>query len=297
MYKSQIRIALFAILMTALVPVARSSADEVGNCVAVKSKNIPQATVFFKNNSPVLDGAAKKTLDAMIANLQGLNVVKLKITGFVSAVGPKNRHSVLSSQRAENVETYLSEKGIQVEFITSGNGVTKEKSTSPKARKATITAIVEEKVSTGGIIPDFKLTNSGLLKFEQNKPLSLELISLGEKSREDKVNPVTFTITPPLPEGLVFDSTTGKITGAAKRDTASAVYTVSAVNTCGSKSAKVEIQTLPAPTPTPTTTPVDFVVNPGPSPSPTQTPTECNNDFGNDNKISCQGGNPDRGKG
>lgn len=290
MSKSRFRKVLLAILLISIVPSVQTSADEVGNCVEVKLKNVPKATVFFENDSAVLDEDAKATLDEIIADLQGSNVVKLKITGFVSAVGPKKKHSTLSAERAKNVETYLAENGIQVEFVTSGEGVTKRKSKSAKARKATVTAVVEEKVGTG-FVPQIKITSSGLLKFEQNKTVSVDLVTLDDKSLNDKTNPVTFAISPALPEGLVFDVKTGKISGAAKKDAPATSYTITASNKCGTKSGKVEIQAVPTPTPTPSAPSV------APEPTPTPTPTQCNNDFGDDNKINCSGGNPDRGRG
>lgn len=299
MLKSRLRTILFALLLVSLLPTVQTSADEVGNCVEVKLKNVPKATVFFKNDSAVLEEAAKETLDEIIADLQGSNVVKLKITGFVSAVGPKSKHSTLSSERAKNVEAYLAENGIQVEFVTSGEGVTKRKSKSAKARKATITAVVEEKVSTGSYVPQIKITSSGILKFEQNKIVSIDLVAIEEKSLMDKVNPTTFSISPALPEGLVFDSKSGKVTGSTSKDNPAVIYTVTASNACGSKTVKVEIQTIVAPAPTPTQTPSIEFLSPDSTPSagPSETPKECNNDFGNDNKINCSGGNPDRGRG
>ena len=78
---------------------------------------------------------------------------------------------------------------------------------------------------------------------------------------------VSYSISPALPAGLSFSTSTGVISGTPTAVSAATDYTVTAINSGGFTTVTVNITVNPQPTPTPTPTPT-----PAATPTPTPTP-------------------------
>ena len=225
---------------------AADSLEAAGTCVVKEVKEVPQGTVFFANASAKLDNKAKRILDGIIAKATKGKVVKLEITGFVSAAGTPKQYMPLSRARAVNVEKYFLSKGFKVEFVSKGVGLSASESSAAKARKVEIVALAEETVTTGGTIPKVNTMLNVPASFEAGKPVSVKVVELDPATKVDPANPVTFSISPALPEGLTFDPATGIISGTPKNKSDANVYVISASNKCGTTTARVEAVVAPA---------------------------------------------------
>ncbi len=81
---------------------------------------------YFDFNQSTLTSAAKALLDKNILVLKGNPKMNVRIAGYTSAQGSEEINQKLSEQRANMVMTYLIEKGIKAERITTiGYGRTK----------------------------------------------------------------------------------------------------------------------------------------------------------------------------
>ena len=234
-------------LLLSLTPwaVGADVTSNAGTCVVTEVKLKPEGTVYFANASAKLDAKAKKILDGIIAKAAPGKVVKLQVTGFVSAAGSPKKYKALSNARAVNVEKYFLARGLKVEFVTKGVGLSPSQSSAAKARKVTIEAVSEIDVPTGGTVPKVNSLLSIPASFEAGKPVTIKVAELDATTPSDATNPTTLSISPALPEGLTFDPVTGVISGTAKNKSDSTIYVVTASNKCGSATTRVEAVVAP----------------------------------------------------
>jgi uncharacterized repeat protein (TIGR02543 family) len=234
-------------LLLSLIPAAVGAdvTSNAGTCVVTQVQLKPEGTVYFANASAKLDSKSKKILDGIIAKVAPGKVVKLQVTGFVSAAGSPKKYKALSNARAVNVEKYFLARGLKVEFVTKGVGLSPSQSSAAKARKVTIEAVSETDVPTGGTVPKVNSLLSIPASFEAGKPVTIKVAELDVTTPSDPTNPTTLSISPALPEGLTFDPVTGVISGTAKNKSDSTIYVVTASNKCGTATTRVEAVVAP----------------------------------------------------
>lgn len=242
-----LRILITGSLIALSVAVANGAVSlNSGTCVKTEMLKSNGGTVYFENNSSKLTKSAKTALNVIAAAQKGSGVVKIEITGFVSAVGPSAKHKSLATARAKSVKSYLESKGLAVEFVTKGVGVTQTKSKSATARKATIQIINVKQVESGGKVPVIKLEQSASFTTSVGVPVSIKAVTIDPATKGDTANPTTLSISPDLPKGLSMDNKTGEITGTPTEEHRLVKYTITAKNNCGSNSVSFEMAIGPA---------------------------------------------------
>lgn len=242
-----IRYLITVSLLALSVTVANGAMGQNSNaCVKSVAKKSKGGTVYFENNSSKLTKSAKKALKNIANKQKDADVIKVEITGFVSAVGPSSKHKSLAQARAESVKNYFTSQGLNVDFVTKGVGVTSTKSTSSKARKATVQVINMQQIDTGGKVPVVKIEQGSSFTATVGVPVSYKVAILDAAAKADTANPTTFSISPDLPKGLSMDNKTGEITGTPTEQHRLVKYTITAKNNCGSDSVSFEMSISPA---------------------------------------------------
>jgi OOP family OmpA-OmpF porin len=75
--------------------------------------------VLFAFNQSELTPSGQRQLDALMAKLQGADVVSVKVIGHTDSVGADAYNQALSERRASSVAAYLLRKGLAPDTLTS----------------------------------------------------------------------------------------------------------------------------------------------------------------------------------
>ena len=79
--------------------------------------------IEFESGSAILTDTGNKILDEMVVALTKVGAKKVKIIGHTDSSGDANKNTVLSQERATEVQNYLVSKSISVDrFSTAGKG-------------------------------------------------------------------------------------------------------------------------------------------------------------------------------
>ena len=107
--------------METMVPLAPKEADE--NSLTEEEKAVLSKTVNFELNSNQLDEPSQTFLNKVAGILNGKPNLRVRLTGHSCDKGPEQFNETLSLQRAQAVQQYLEEKGLnpdRVEVIGMG---------------------------------------------------------------------------------------------------------------------------------------------------------------------------------
>jgi outer membrane protein OmpA-like peptidoglycan-associated protein len=105
------------------------SAQQIQFQIADLLKNEP---IYFEHASATITPESKVTLDKIIAAVQNIQPLNLRVEGHTDAVGNRSYNMYLSQQRADSVRKYLKNTISTAEISATGFGETKPISSNPR---------------------------------------------------------------------------------------------------------------------------------------------------------------------
>ncbi len=114
------------------------------NSQSTNSGRLQAVEIIFERNSYDISMYHKTLLNEVAAGLIKNKAYKVMITGFADALGDKKYNILISQQRAQSVQNYLVQRGIEASrLIVNYYGDNKSKTSNPLDRKVEIEWLVD----------------------------------------------------------------------------------------------------------------------------------------------------------